>query len=271
MLTDAFGRAITYLRISVTDRCNYRCTYCMPEADVDFLPQSLILDYEQIARIAASAGRLGITKVRLTGGEPLVRRDVERLVRLICNGWKFGEVCMTTNGSLLTRSKAAALKAAGLCRVNISLDTLDPATFASLTRGGELQHVLNGIDAALAAGLTPVKINMVVRPDASDEDIEDMRLFCTVNGLELQTIAKFSLAFRSQDLDGPVITDRPPGCAGCNRLRLTSDGFLKPCLFSDKEIKVDLTDIDGSFRSAVRAKPACGTHCSSRSMSQVGG
>jgi GTP 3',8-cyclase len=271
MLTDAFGRDITYLRISVTDRCNYRCRYCVPEAGVEFLPHPMVLRYEQISEIAKSACGLGITKVRLTGGEPLVRRDIETLVRLISAGREFKEICMTTNGSLLTRKKAFALKAAGLGRVNISLDTLDPEIFAALSRGGNLDEVLSGIDAALAAGLTPIKINMVILPETTDDDIEGMRLFCVCNGLELQTIARFSLSDRAPGIATSTATNRPPDCATCNRVRLTSDGYLRPCLFSDKEIKVDFEDIEGSFRSAAQAKPACGTCCTSRSMSQVGG
>jgi GTP 3',8-cyclase len=271
MLTDALGRVITYLRISVTDRCNYRCTYCMPEAGVEFIPHFMILSYEQIAEITKVAGRMGITKVRLTGGEPLVRRDIETLVRLISGGWEFKEICMTTNGSLLTRKKAFALKAAGLGRINISLDTLDPELFTALSRGGNLAEVLSGIDAALAAGLAPTKINMVILPETSDDDIEGMRLFCACNGLELQTIARFSLSDRALGIATSTAANRPPDCATCNRIRLTSDGYLRPCLFSDKEIRVDFEDIEGSFKSAIQAKPACGTCCSGRSMSQVGG
>jgi len=269
MLTDLFGRAITCLRISVTDRCNYRCTYCMPSVGIDLIPHCMILSYEAIAQIAKVAGKLGITKVRITGGEPLVRKNIESLVSMICAGWPFEEVCMTTNGSLLTRSKAFALKSAGLSRMNISLDTLDPASFSSITHGGSLRDVLKGIDAACAADLAPVKINMVIRPGTTTDEIKQMRLFCTHNGLKLQTISQFSLSDRKHHAS--TAADRPPNCATCNRLRLTSDGCLKPCLFSSDEVKVNLNDIEESFRFAAQTKPAYGTCGSHRSMSQVGG
>jgi GTP 3',8-cyclase len=271
MLTDPSGRSITYLRISVTDRCNYRCTYCMPKAGIDQLPYSQVLRYEQIAAITRVAGRLGITKVRLTGGEPLVKRDIELLVRLIASSWQFSDLCMTTNGSLLTRAKALALKQAGLHRVNISLDTLIPERFADLTRGGDLRDVLAGIDAARDAGLAPIKINMVVQDDTTEDEIGGMSAFCERNGLALQTIARFSLTDRVVEYNGPTVVHRPPDCTTCNRLRLTSDGYLKPCLFSDKETEVDFGDVEQSLLAAVRAKPACGIRCRTRSMSQIGG
>jgi GTP 3',8-cyclase len=271
MMIDFLGRSITYLRISVTDRCNYRCTYCMPEAGIDLIPHGRILRYEQIAAITHIAGRMGITKIRLTGGEPLVKRDIETLVRLIANSWHFNEVCMTTNGSLLTPAKAFALKAAGLRGVNISLDTLNAERFAFLTRGGNIQEVLAGIRAAQAARLAPVKINMVVLDDTTDDEILNMESFCASNGLELQTIARFSLTNRTISFARQAAAHRPPDCAACNRLRLTSDGYLKPCLFSDNEIRIDFSDIEGCFKAAVKAKPRCGIRCSNRSMSQVGG
>jgi cyclic pyranopterin phosphate synthase len=243
----------------------------MPEDGIDLIPHCMILSYEAIAQIANVAGMLGITKVRITGGEPLVRRDIESLVRMMCSGWTFDEVCMTTNGSLLTRSKASALKTSGLARVNISLDTLDAACFSSITRGGNLRHVLSGIDAALAADLTPVKINMVIRPSTTCDEIEHMQQFCMHNGLKLQTISQFSLSDRGLQTSGPKAADRPPDCSVCNRLRLTSDGCLKPCLFSSNEVKVNLNDIEESFRFASQTKPAYGTCGGHRSMSQVGG
>jgi cyclic pyranopterin phosphate synthase len=243
----------------------------MPEAGIDLIPHCMILSYEAIAQIAKVAGKLGITKVRITGGEPLVRKDIESLVHMVCAGWTFDEVCMTTNGSLLTRSKAFALKNAGLARVNISLDTLDSASFSSITRGGNIRDVLAGIDAACAADLAPVKINMVIRPGTTANEIKQMQLFCANNGLKLQTISQFSLSDRKQNASPSTAADRPPHCSTCNRLRLTSDGCLKPCLFSSDEVKVNLDDIEGSFWFATQTKPAYGTCGSHRSMSQVGG
>jgi len=268
-LRDSTGRAITYLRISVTDRCNYRCAYCMPPEGVALKPHVEILRYEQIIEIAQVAVSLGIRKIRLTGGEPLIKRNLEFLVAGLSAIPEVAEVCMTTNGSLLTLEKAVALKQAGLRRVNISLDTLDPDRFSAITRGGRIGDVLAGINAAVAAGLTPVKINMVVSPDTGAQEITDMRTFCADHGTVLQTISRFSLHRHTGSADHGA--DRPLPCEQCNRLRLTADGFLKPCLFSDDEIKVDLADIAGSFRRAVAAKPPCGQSCTTRHMSQIGG
>jgi len=230
-----------------------------------------ILSFEQISAITGVAGRLGITKIRITGGEPLVRRDIGNLVGMIAKSWNFQEICMTTNGSLLTPSMAFFLKNAGLQRVNISLDTLDPERFRIITRGGNLQNVLEGIGAALEAGLTPVKINIVVSNNTGPEEIGKMSMFCDNKGLVLQKIARFSLTDRD-DVDLPVgTTQRPPACAACSRLRLTADGYLKPCLFLDNEIKIDFSDIEGCIRAAVARKPHYGIRCSNRTLSQVGG
>jgi cyclic pyranopterin phosphate synthase len=212
---------------------------------------------------------MGIRSIKLTGGEPLVRRGIESLVAQIAAIPGIADFGMTTNGSLLTKETAQRLKRAGLGRVNISLDTLDPARFSVITRGGDIRDVLRGIDAAVSAGLSPVKINMVVLEDTARTEIESMRRFCASKGLQMQTIARFSLDDRGSAGDGQ--TDKPPPCAGCNRLRLTADGFLKPCLFSDHEIKVDFADIRESILRAVRLKPEKGISCASRVMSQIGG
>ncbi len=272
MLFDRFNRRIDYLRISVTDRCNQRCIYCMPE-DI-FVPKSHrdILSYEQIESFTKVAARMGITKVRLTGGEPLVRRGIEQLVAKLSCIDGVDEVCMTTNGSLLA-AKAAILKRGGLSRVNISIDSLDADRYCRITRGGDLVQALAGVDAAIEAELTPIKINMVVLDDTTGDDIEKMQAFCKQRGLQLQKIMQFSLYDRA-DLSPPVAgfqTERPPKCSCCNRLRLTADGFLKPCLFSDREIKVDFDDISGSIREAVAKKPENGSSCRNRLMSQIGG
>jgi len=176
---------------------------------------------------------------------------------------------MTSNGSLLTMKKALALKAAGLSRINISLDSLDPKRFLAITRCGNFDDVLRGIDAALEADLTPVKINMVLLKDTTEEEVVRMREFCRKKGVFLQTIQSFRL---DQPREMTTISaDRPPPCERCHRLRLTSDGFLKPCLFSDLEIPVDFHDIQGSIRTAVEQKPETGLICVQRTMSQIGG
>jgi cyclic pyranopterin phosphate synthase len=271
MLTDTWGRAITYLRISVTDRCNFRCTYCMPPGGIAARPHSEILSLEQMAEVAVAAGRLGVNKVKLTGGEPLVRKNVEYLIERISQCGYYSDIGLTTNGALLTKEKAVALHRAGLQRVNISLDTLDAHTFSAITRGGHINDVLNGNNAALMAGLSPVKINMIVFNDTKATETTAMKDFCRSRGLLLQTIRRFSLYERVGALDHEETEDRPPKCASCNRLRLTADGYFKSCLFYDEEIRVDFSDIEGTVMKAIHGKPAHGRSCTTRTMSQIGG
>jgi len=269
LLLDRFSRKIDYLRISVTDRCNHRCTYCMPEAPFVHKSHSEILSYEQIELLAKVAAKMGITKVRLTGGEPLVRKNIEQLVAKLASIEGIDEVCMTTNGSLLA-DMAAKLKRCGLSRINISIDSLNPDRYRRITRGGDLHQVLAGVDAAIKAELTPIKINMVILDDTTEEEIETAKAFCEQRGLQLQKIMQFSLYDRT-DLSRRFRTERPPKCTNCNRLRLTADGFLKPCLFSDDEIKVNFDDINGSILEAVAKKPKNGSSCRNRLMNQIGG
>lgn len=172
-MRDTFERTIDYLRIAVTDRCNLRCVYCMPEEGVPFRPHEEILRYEEIERIVRVAATSGIRRVRLTGGEPLVRRDLVELVRALAAIPGIEEISLTTNGTQLAEH-AHALAQAGLKRVNISLDTLNPQRFRAITRRGELSTVLAGIQAALDAGLTPVKINMVVMRGVNDDEVVAM-------------------------------------------------------------------------------------------------
>jgi cyclic pyranopterin phosphate synthase len=269
LLLDRFNRKIDYLRISVTDRCNHRCVYCMPDEPFACRSRSEILSYEQIGSVVEVAAGMGITKVRLTGGEPLVRRDIEWLVAKLAAIEGIHELCMTTNGSLLA-TKAATLKRSGLSRVNISIDSLDATKYRRITRGGSLRRVLAGVDAAIEVGLTPIKINMVILDDTTEDDLEMMKAFCRQKGLQLQKIMQFSLYDRA-DLSRRFQTERPPQCSLCNRLRLTADGFLKPCLFSDNEVRVDFSDIAGSILMAVERKPVNGTSCRNRPMSEIGG
>ncbi len=269
MLLDRFNRKIDYLRISVTDRCNYRCIYCMPDKPFVHKDPGDILSYEQIESLTEVAAGMGIRKVRLTGGEPLVRKDVEHLVARLAAIEGIEQVCMTTNGSRLA-AKAAQLKQNGLARLNVSIVALDAGRYRRITGGGHLRQVLAGVDAALKANFTAIKINMVVLDDTTEEDIEQMAAFCRQRGLHLQKIMQFSLYDRA-DLSKRLQTERPPDCRRCNRLRLTADGFLKPCLFSDDEIRVDFHDIAGSMLEAVAKKPINGSSCRNRLMSQIGG
>ena len=160
MPLDTYQRTLMDLRISVTDRCNFRCSYCMPLDEYDWIEKQEILTYEEIARLANIFVQLGVDKIRLTGGEPLVRRDLEKLVSQLSPLPGLRDLCLTTNGSLLAE-KAPALKAAGLRRVNVSLDTLNPEKFRTMTKRGDLGKVLEGLFAAKHHGLQPIKINAV--------------------------------------------------------------------------------------------------------------
>ncbi len=303
---DAFERPIEYLRVSVTDRCNLRCVYCMPEEGVKFIPHSAILRYEEIVRIVRVAVGMGMKHVRLTGGEPLVRADIVELVRQLAAIPGLDDLSMTTNGIFLERY-AEPLAEAGLKRVNISLDTLRPERFRRITRLGSLERVLRGREAALKAGLKPVKINVVVVRGLNDDEVVDLaRLslgadwhvrFIEVmplgggvhwrgDGVVPMTEVRKRIAealgepkpVRGPGGVGPARYYRLPGAKGtlgfispvsdhfcfrCNRLRLTSDGKILPCLLSNKHVDLrgplrkgisdeELRDI---FLHAIRIKP----------------
>jgi len=171
-LVDAFRRPITYLRISVTDRCNLRCVYCMPEAGLPWIPKPDILSFEEIEAIVRAAAKVGVRSVRLTGGEPLIRRDLDRLVAKLAAIPGIADIALSTNGLLLGQ-QAQALRDAGLTRANISLDTLREDRFTAIARRSGLEKVLDGIDAAIAVGLSPIKINTVVMRGSNDDELED--------------------------------------------------------------------------------------------------
>lgn len=186
-LIDPFGRWINYLRVSVTDRCNYRCFYCMPPEGVEWRRQRELLTHEEMARLIRLFSELGVENVRLTGGEPLVRRNLMALVRMIGEMPGIRDIAMSTNAHLLERF-AEEMRAAGVSRVNISLDSIKPEVFADITRGGDLATVIRGIDKALAIGLTPVKLNMVVMKGLNDGEIESMVDFAVERGADLRFI-----------------------------------------------------------------------------------
>lgn len=185
-LADTFGRVHRDLRISVTDRCNLRCTYCLPDGDVEFLPRDKILTFEEIVRVAGIAQRLGIRTVRLTGGEPLLRRGLEGLVGMLAD-LGFEDLAITTNGTLLSRH-ARGLADAGLTRINVSCDSLRPERFAAIRRRGALDEVLAGMDAAEAAGFPPVKLNVVLVAGVNDDEIEDLAAFSRATGRPVRFI-----------------------------------------------------------------------------------
>ncbi len=268
-MLDRYNRSITYLRISVTDRCNLRCTYCMPEEGVTLKNHSDILSYEDILKIVKQAVKMGITKYRLTGGEPLVRKDITLLIRQLGAQKGLKELTLTTNGVLL-EEMADDLKKSGLDRINISLDTLDPLKYQKLTRIGKLSRVLRGIDAVIDVGFRGTKLNMVVIPGTNTNEIADMKQFCRRKGLRLQRINHYSLN-NIKSMSKQYRAERPLACNVCNRIRLTADGRLKPCLFSNLEIPVEMNHIGECIKRAILSKPEHGTVCTSRQNWQIGG
>jgi len=278
-IADALGRNICYLRVSVTDRCNFRCTYCMPSAGVEWISHQEILSYEEIERIIRASARLGVYKVRITGGEPLMRKDLLPFIRNVAAIPGISDLAMTTNGSALSEN-AVKLKEAGLTRVNVSLDTLKPALFKKLTGRDMLAKVLAGIDSSYHAGLTPIKINMVVMKHVNDDELPDfarMTLdkpyqvrfiehmpFQTAQGKneklvpfsgmkDILAAGGFPTLLPESHGDGPAQVFRIPGakgslgfvspvsrhfCEECNRIRLTADGRIKPCLLSNQEYNI---------------------------------
>lgn len=277
-LLDSFGRTHNNLRVSVTDRCNLRCTYCMPE-EVTFLDRGELLSFEEIARFVAVAATLGIDKIRLTGGEPLMRRDLPVLVRMLCQIEGIRDVGLTTNGLLLA-DQAQALWDAGMRRINISLDTLDPERFRQVTRRDGLDKVIAGILAAKAAGFEPVKVNAVSMRGITEHEVLPLARFAREHGLEmrfieympigadqwerekvysaheileqLETLSPLvpgedydprapAMEFRYTDGGGRVgiiASVSRPFCARCNRVRLTADGKLRNCLFALNEVDI---------------------------------
>jgi cyclic pyranopterin phosphate synthase len=283
-LVDPFGRTIGDLRISITDRCNFRCTYCMPEEGMQWLPRSEVLTFEEIERLARIfVERYGVRGIRLTGGEPTVRAHlpvlVEKLARL------GADLAMTTNGATL-RHLAHGLREAGLRRVNISLDSLDRSKFEQMTRRDELLNVLDGIEAAVEVGFEPVKINAVVQRGVNDDEIVDLATFGRERGVEVRFIEFMPLdatghwvnddvvgqdeivaaisavypleqvpargaapADRWRYLDGAgtvgvIPSVTKPFCGDCDRVRLTAEGQFRTCLFATDEF---------DLRAAMRA------------------
>ena len=264
---DSFNREINYLRISVTDRCNLACSYCMPEQQAGIPPHDGLLDFGEITRIVRTLVPLGISKIRLTGGEPLVRKGVDELVERISGIEGIREITMTTNGQLLA-GMAQRLSAAGLHRVNISLDTLDPERFRTITRGGELRRTLSGIDAAVMAGLDPVKINCVVTPETTAGEIAALKQFSLQKNLKIRFIRQMNLtAGRFWKVEG----GEGGHCRTCNRIRLTADGRFIPCLFGEKEYSIREHGILEAFKMAIQQKPERGRINSRNTFYGIGG
>ncbi len=356
-LIDPFARHIDYLRVSVTDRCNFRCIYCMPEDGSQVAPKEELLSASELIRLVRIAASCGMTKIRLTGGEPLVRKDLVDIVKGISEIEGIQDLSMTTNGYLLVEM-AEALAKAGLTRINISLDTLNPQRFRDIARRGELSRVMDGIAAAQAANMYPIKINCVAMKGVNDDEAPDFAAWTLENEIHFRFIEIMPIRWNldettnfdplsvhqgtgllqlkqassssmlsdvqmrrmyisADDLkakieavhgpllpaevrtNGPARTYRLEGakgtvgfisqissdlCEKCNRLRLTADGFLRPCLMSDGELDLrtkmrsgasdqDLIDL---FHHVVNHKPerhylAEGQKVYGRGMSQIGG
>ncbi len=266
-MLDHFNRNISYLRISVTDRCNLRCRYCMPEEGIVLKDHNSILSFKEIVGVVEIAVASGIDKIRLTGGEPLVRKGIVSLVQMISQIKGLKDIAMTTNGILL-KEYAQALKNAGLNRVNISLDTLDAERYAFITRGGDITKVLAGIEAAKNAGLGPIKINVVMFDKKDTKTHEELTEFCNKNKLFIRFIHKMEL--KSGDFS--VVEGGTGGnCEICNRLRLTADGYIKPCLFSEIGFNIRELGVEEAIKQAISHKPEKGTICHNHKFFNIGG
>ena len=324
-ISDSFQRPINYLRISVTDRCNLRCLYCMPREGISLVPHANLLTYEEIDVVVRAAAEMGINKVRLSGGEPLIRLGLVNLIKMLSQIEGIEDISLTTNGTLLA-SQAAELKEAGLRRVNISLDSLKRQRFEDITGYDKLPEVLEGIEQAYRVGLEPVKVNVVVMRGINDDELVDFSLLSKEEGWHVRFIELMPLNHKSvKQLDfvsfdemqqslaslgqlevclppigeGPSKYYRLPGAKGtvgfitpisehfcfkCNRLRLTAQGKLLPCLLSDQEIDMrellrkgaSSQEVKRLLLKAIASKPqghrlAQGFVPQKRFMAQVGG
>jgi len=277
-MKDRFGRNIEYLRVSVTDRCNLRCMYCMPEEGIkNKKKHSEIMTLEELYEVIEVFAQLGVRKIRITGGEPLVRYGITSLIEKIARLEQINEITMTTNG-LELKKYAKELKKAGLIRVNISLDTLKADKYKEITRFGSIHDVLEGIKEAKEVGLLPIKINTVLIGGFNDDEIEDFVELTReediqVRFIELMPIGQVAGWAREKFVSNDIVLERIPElipvgvedksspakyyklpdgkgkvglinpishnfCSNCNRIRLTADGKLKPCLHSNKEVDI---------------------------------
>jgi cyclic pyranopterin phosphate synthase len=303
VMLDGFGRAVEYLRISVTDKCNLRCVYCMPEEGMPWLRRDQLLTYEEIGDIVRVMVGMGLKRIRLTGGEPLVRKDIVELVEILGGIEGIEDIALTTNAVLLDRL-AQPLKAAGVNRINVSLDSLRPERVDAIARrAGSYDKVMEGLNAAERAGFDPIKINTVLMRGTNDDEVADfaaltrehpwhvrfIEIMPTESNLDLsaaQTLGceeALELVRGMGDLEpvpgpvgnGPARYYRFPGapgtigvitpmshsfCESCNRLRLTADGFLRPCLFGDLQTNLRDplragTDLGPLIQETLRIKP----------------
>ena len=291
-MLDSFAREITYLRISITDRCNYRCRYCMPEEGVEKRAHGDICSLEELRDMAAAAVRCGVKKIRITGGEPLVRRGAVDFCRMLAEIPGVEELCLTTNGSLLAE-QAAALREAGVTHLNISLDTLREERFHAITRLGTLSDVLHGLESAERAGFEKIKLNCVLLGGVNDDEIADFAALTRAHDWQVRFIERMPMGCgrdfgaylpaqavleRCPELepvshDGVAACCRFPGakgtvgliapmshafCSECSRIRITADGKLKPCLHSAAELSLrglSGDELEAAIRRGILMKP----------------
>jgi cyclic pyranopterin phosphate synthase len=239
----------------------------MPEEGIQLLSHEEILRYDEILEVVKEAVSLGVNKIRLTGGEPLVRKGIVDLVRMIAEIEGVNDFGMTTNGILLEQF-AKPLAEAGLHRINISLDTVNPEKFKAITRLGDIDNVFRGIKAALNAGLNPIKINCVVKESELEKDAQEVKDFCQQNGLQIRYIREMDL---EKGIFWPVKGGDGGNCSSCNRLRLSSNGKIKPCLFSDLEYDVRKLGARKALELATGDKPLSGTINKINKFSNIGG
>ena len=317
-MVDTYGREIYYLRLSVTDRCNLRCRYCMPADGICKKSHLEMLTEDEMVMAVEAAASLGIRKLRLTGGEPLVKKNILSICERSAAVVGIKEVCMTTNGVLLPQM-AKDLKAAGVDRLNISLDTLNPDKYAYITRIGTLDQAIRGIESALEAGFNRLKINAVLIGGFNDDEIPALaelsrRYPADVRFIELMPMTENEEFGQQAYVPGSEVLDALPEleeveqtdgvarlyrlpnaqgnvglisavsshfCAACNRIRLTADGKLKPCLHSDQEFSIKGLDFEGmrqEIKRTILSKPACHAPLSAtersgakRTMNKIGG
>jgi len=239
----------------------------MPAGGVDLMSHQDILSFEEIAAVVKHGAKQGITKVRITGGEPLVRRNISALVAMLASVPGITDLAMTTNGTLL-EGMARELKDAGLNRINISLDTMDPERYAEITRGGDLQPVLRGIREAVKVGLLPVKLNCVIREHSGEPDARSVAEWGREVGAEVRYIHMMTL---HQGSFSQVEGGDGGNCASCNRLRLTANGLLKPCLFHNSGFSIRELGIGQAYAEALKHKPVCGSFNNTGTFYNIGG
>ncbi len=309
-MVDFFGREITYLRLSVTDLCNLRCRYCMPADGVCLKSHEEMLTEDEMITAVEAAASLGIKKLRITGGEPLVKKNILSICSRASAVEGIQDVCLTTNGTLLTEL-AGPLRQAGVQRVNISIDTLDPEKYAYITRRGNVDDALRGLNHALAAGFKKIKVNSVLIGGFNDDEIGELASLTRTYPVDVRFIELMPMRDNPdfgkgayipcsavleqlpelipQDSDGGVARlYKLPGaqgniglisplsdlfCGKCNRIRLTSDGKLKSCLHSADERSIKGMDIDGmrqAMAETIKSKPACHPELSAEQISQAG-